>query len=141
MTDGVEFEAVMNGKRVSLRLLAENLDIERKCDTEYHVAYTQLMKKGILPRATLEKKMGELDIWTKGDEKALTAVQSVLAALYVKLEAATTHEEGLTIAQEMGSLRADSLKLIEAKAAVLSNSFEMVWRAAVSDSNTPGSRR
>lgn len=124
MTDGVEFEAVVNGKKVNLRLLAENLDIERKCDTEYHVAYTQLMNKGILPKATLEKKMGELDIWTKSDEKALTDVQITLADLYIKLELADTHEEGLAIAQEMGSLRADSLNLIEAKAAVLSNSCE-----------------
>lgn len=124
MSNGVEFEAVINGKQVNLRLLAENLDIERKCDTEYHIAYTQLMGKGILPRATLEKRMGELDIWTSDDEKALTAVQSVLADLHIKLGAAKTHEEGLTIAQEMGSLRADCLNLIEAKAAVLSNSCE-----------------
>ena len=124
MSNGMEFEAVVNGKQVSLRLLDENLDIERKCDTEYHIAYTQLMKKGILPRATLEKQMGELDIWTESDEKALSAVQSRLADLHVKLEAATTHEEGLAIAQKMGSLRADCLNLIEAKAAVLSNSCE-----------------
>jgi dsRNA-specific ribonuclease len=124
MSDGVDFKALVNGKEVDLRLLVENLDIERKCDMEYHVAYTQLMKKGILPKATLEKQMGELDIWTESDEEGLTKIQSSLAGLHIKLEAATTHEEGLTIAQEMGSLRADCLRLIEAKAAVLSNSCE-----------------
>ena len=50
MNEGMEFEAVVEGKDTKLKILVENLDIERKCDTEYHIAYTQLMKKGILPK-------------------------------------------------------------------------------------------
>lgn len=126
MTDETVFETTINGKTVNCKLIQENLLVERACDTEYHVAYTQLMSKGILPRATLEKKMRQMDIWTKDDEDALTKVQAILADLYVKLESADTHEEGLAIAQEMGSLRADCLNLIEAKAAVLSNSCEQL---------------
>ena len=124
MSDGVEFDSVVEGKEVKLKLIVENLDIERKCDHEYHLAYTQLMKKGILPKATLEREMKECDIWRDSDEEQLTAIQHQLVDLQIKLEAATTHEEGLAIARDMGILRADCLKLVEAKAAVLSNSCE-----------------
>lgn len=124
MNDGVEFNSTIDGKEAKLELMVENLDIERKCDTEYHIAYTQLMKRGILPKATLEKEMKELDIWRDQDEKQLTVIQHQLVDLQIKLEAATTHEEGLTLAKDMGALRADCLKLVEAKAAVLSNSCE-----------------
>ncbi len=129
MSEGVEFDAMVDGKETKIRLLVENLDIERKCDTEYHIAYTQLMKRGILPKATLEKQMEDLDIWTDADEKKLTDIQRQLVDLQIKLEASNTHEEGLVIAQSMGALRADCLRLVEAKAAVLSNSCE-----ALSDS-------
>lgn len=124
MSSGVEFTSVVEGKEVNLKLLTENVDIERKCDTEYHIAYTQLMKRGILPKATLERQMSEMGIWTKSEEDALTTLQHQLVDLQIKLDAATTHEEGLAIAKEMGELRADCLKLVEAKAAVLSNSCE-----------------
>jgi len=124
MSDGVEFDSVVEGKEVKLRLIVENLDIERKCDHEYHLAYTQLMQKGILPKATLERDMKEHDIWRDSDEEQLAEIQRQLVDLQIKLEAATTHEEGLAIAKDMGILRADCLKLVEAKAAVLSNSCE-----------------
>lgn len=124
MTDGVEFDSTIEGKTVKLKLIVENIDIERKCDMEYHIAYTQLMKKGILPKATLEKEMKELDIWRDQDEEQLTTIQRQLVDLQIKLEAATTHEVGLAVAKDMGALRADCLKLVEAKAAVLSNSCE-----------------
>ncbi len=124
MSEGVVFDSKVAGKTVKLKLMTENLDIERKCDTEYHIAYTQLMKRGILPKATLEQQMKELDIWRKRDEEQLTTIQYQLVDLQIKLEAATTHEEGLAIARDMGALRADCLKLVEAKAAVLSNSCE-----------------
>lgn len=124
MNDGMEFEAVVEGKETKLRMLVESLDIERKCDTEYHIAYTQLMKKGILPKATLERDMAALDIWSAKEEEALTTIQEKIVDLHVKLDAATTHEEGLVIAKDMGNLRADCLKLVEAKASVLSNSCE-----------------
>ena len=124
MSDGVEFKSVIDGKDVDLKLLVENVDIERRCDTEYHIAYTQLMQRGILPKATLERQMAELDIWTPKEEERLTALQHQLVDLHIKLEKSNTHEDGLAIAREMGVLRADCLRLIEAKAAVLSNSCE-----------------
>lgn len=124
MNDGMEFESTIDGKDVKLQILVENLDIERKCDTEYHIAFTQLMKRGILPKATLEKEMQQLDIWSPKDEKSLTELQAKLMQLQITLEQATTHEEGLAVARDMGQLRADCLKLVEAKAAVLSNSCE-----------------
>lgn len=124
MSDGVEFESTIDGKVTKFKLLPENVEIERKCDTEYHIAYTQLMKRGILPKATLERQMEGLGIWTKDDEAALTVVQRQLVDLQTKLEKSNTHEEGLAIAKDMGVLRADCLKLVEAKAAVLSNSCE-----------------
>ena len=124
MSNGVEFTSTVEGKEVKLKLLTENVDIERRCDTEYHIAYTQLMKKGILPKATLERQMAEMGIWTKAEEESLTALQTQLVDLQMQLEKANTHEEGLAIAKEMGTLRADCLKLVEAKAAVLSNSCE-----------------
>lgn len=124
MSEGVEFDAMVDGKETKIKLLVENLDIERKCDTEYHIAYTQLMKRGILPKATLEKQMEELEIWTDKDDAQLESLQRQLVELQIQLEASNTHEEGLAIAQNMGVLRADCLKLFEAKAAVLSNSCE-----------------
>ena len=124
MSEGMEFESVVEGKQVKLKILSENLDIQRKCDTQYHIAYTQLMKEGCLPKASLEKEMKELDIWSEKDEESLTALQIKLAELQIKLEAATTYEEGLAYAKEMGEIRADCLRLVEAKAAVLSNSCE-----------------
>ena len=124
MSEGMEFESMVDGKDAKLKMLVENLDIERKCDTEYHIAYTQLMKKGILPKATLERDMKEQDIWRDSDEKALTDLQTKLVDLQIKLEDVKTHEEGLAIARDMGQLRADCLKLVEAKASVLSNSCE-----------------
>jgi len=124
MSDGLEFESVIDGKEVKLKLLVENVDIERKCDTEYHIAYTQLMQKGILPKASLERQMSELGIWTKDMEEQLTKLQRQIVDLQIRLEKTNTHEDGLAIAREMGELRADCLKLIEAKAAVLSNSCE-----------------
>lgn len=124
MSEGLEFKSIVGGKEVGLKLLVENVDIERRCDTEYHIAYTQLMQKGILPKATLEKQMGELGIWGESEEDALSVIQRQLVDLQIQLEKANTHEEGLAIAKEMGELRADCLKLVEAKAAVLSNSCE-----------------
>lgn len=124
MSDGMEFVSRVDGKDVKFKLLAENVDIERKCDTEYHIAYTQLMRRGVLPKATLERQMSELGIWTPKDEEELTALQRQLVDLQLRLEKSNTHEEGLAIAKDMGILRADCLKLIEAKAAVLSNSCE-----------------
>ena len=124
MNEGMEFEAVVEGKDIKLKMLVENLDIERKCDTEYHVAYTQLMKKGILPKATLEREMKDLDIWSVKDEEALTDLQRKIVDLHITLEKSNTHEEGLAVARDMGELRADCLKLVEAKASVLSNSCE-----------------
>lgn len=124
MSEGVEFESMIGGKTIKVKLLVENLDIERKCDTEYHIAYTQLMKRGILPKATLEKQMKELEIWTDGDEETLSKLQTELVGFQLKLEAVTTHEEGLALAQTMGLLRADCLRVVEAKASVLSNSCE-----------------
>jgi hypothetical protein len=126
MSDGMEFESIVDGKTAKFKLLVENVEIERKCDTEYHIAYIQLMKRGILPKATLEREMSELGIWTKEDEETLGVVQRQIVDLQIKLEKSNTHEEGLAIAQEMGVLRSDCLKLIEAKAAVLSNSCEML---------------
>lgn len=124
MSNGAEFKSTIDGKEVDLKLLVENVDIERRCDTEYHIAYTQLMQRGILPKATLEKQMDQLGIWTTKEEDQLMALQSQLVDLHIKLEKSNTHEDGLTIAKDMGELRADCLKLIEAKAAVLSNSCE-----------------
>lgn len=120
----ITFTSVVDGQEVKLKLLDENVEIERKCDTEYHIAYTQLMKRGLMPRASLEKEMAALDIWTGKDEETLTTLQRELVKLQVALEEAKTHEEGLLIAKEMGELRADCLKLVEAKAAVLSSSCE-----------------
>ena len=121
---GVEFDSTINGEKVKLKLAVENLDIERKCDTEYHLAYTELMARGIMPRATLEKRMERQGIWGKEDEERLQELQTALVKLQIDLEALTTHEKGLVIASEMGKLRGECLKLVEVKAAVLSNSCE-----------------
>jgi hypothetical protein len=126
MAEGVEFESTVgeSEEKVKVKLVVENLDIERKCDTEYHIAYTQLLAKGILPRATLEKRMRESEIWTEADEERLNDLQRLLLEAQLKLEAAETHEKGLAVANEMGNLRGECLKLVEVKAAVLSNSCE-----------------
>ena len=124
MTDSVKFESEIEGEKVMLKLVEENIDIERKCDTEYHVAYTQLIEKGIVPRATLEKRMEEYGLWSEKEEKGLANLQTELAVLHLELESATTHEKGLHLAAKMGHLRAECLKLVEVKAAVLSNSCE-----------------
>lgn len=124
MSDGMAFESTINGAKVKLKLLVENLDIERKCDTEYHLAYTELMARGIMPRATLEKRMQEKGIWSPDDEKRLSELQTKLAQLQLDLSFAQTHDKGLVIATEMGKLRAECLRLVEVKAAVLSNSCE-----------------
>jgi hypothetical protein len=121
---GIEFKSVIDGQEVKLRLKEETMDIERKCDAEYHLAYTQLMVKGIMPRATLEKYMLERAIWTSDDEKKLKELQTEIVNLQIKLEQAKTHEQGLTIAKAMGELRGQCLRLVEVKAQVLSNSCE-----------------
>lgn len=148
MVDGVEFESKINDEKVKVKLVVENLNIERKCDTEYHLAYTQLLHKGILPRATLEKRMRELDVWTDKDEESLNAIQRLLLEAQLRLDASETHEKGLAIANEMGNLRADCLRLVEVKAAVLANSCEsladqirrdayIAFATRYSDSNKP----
>lgn len=124
MSEGKEFTSLIEGKDVKLKLLAENVSIQRKCDEEYHIAYTQLIQKGLLPKATLEKKMVELDIWSDEDEKTLEGFQKDLLDLQINLDKAQSHDEGLVIAKEMGEHRSACLKLVEAKAAVLSNSAE-----------------
>lgn len=122
--EGVEFESTVDGSKVKMKLVVENLDIERKCDTEYHIAYTQLLGRGIVPRATLEQRMKETEIWTDKDEERLNDLQRLLLEAQLRLEAAETHEKGLAVANEMGNLRGECLKLVEVKAAVLSNSCE-----------------
>jgi len=121
---GIEFKSTIDGREVNLRLKDETMDIERKCDAEYHLAYTQLMVKGIMPRATLEKFMVEKEIWTSDDEKKLKELQSEIVNLQIKLEQAKTHDEGLSVAKAMGELRGQCLRLVEVKANVLSNSCE-----------------
>jgi len=122
--DGIVFDSEINGEKVTLKLIEENIEIERMCDTEYHIAYTELMARGIKPRATLEKRMHEQGIWNPDDEKKLAELQTELAKLQIDLEDAPTHEKGLAVATQMGNLRAECLKLVEVKAAVLSNSCE-----------------
>jgi len=119
-----EFKSVINGQEVNLKLKEETLDIERKCDAEYHLAYTELMQKGIMPRATLERYMHEKNIWTKQSEDELRDLQSQIIKLQIELEKAETHDKGIEIAKQMGDLRAASLRLVEVKANVLSNSCE-----------------
>ena len=121
---GIEFKSNIDGQEVKLRMKEETMDIERKCDAEYHLAYTQLMVKGIMPRATLEKFMVEKAIWTSDDENKLKELQSEIVKLQIKLEEAKTHDQGLTIAKAMGELRGQCLRLVEVKANVLSNSCE-----------------
>ncbi len=121
---GVDFKSVINGQEVKLMLKEETLDIERKCDAEYHLAYTELMQRGIMPRATLERSMQEKGIWTTEDEKKLRDLQGQIVKLQIDLEGAETHDKGLTIAKAMGDLRAQCLRLVEVKANVLSNSCE-----------------
>ena len=121
---GIEFKSTIDGQEVKLRLKQETMDIERKCDAEYHLAYTQLMVKGIMPRATLEKFMVEKDIWTSDDEKKLKELQHEIVKLQIKLEESKTHDAGLAIAKAMGELRGQCLRLVEVKANVLSNSCE-----------------
>lgn len=121
---GYKFKSVVNSKEVELLIKPENLDTERKCDTEYHVAMTQLLQKGIKPRATLEKIMHEQGIWTEEDEKKLLEFQTTLAELEAKLKDAKTHEDGLGVAREMGQLRSKCLQLVEAKANILASSCE-----------------
>ena len=111
--DGVEFESVIDGKKVRLKLAVENIDTERKCDTEYHLAYTELMARGIMPRATLEKRMTEKGIWSEADEKQLLDFQTELAKLQLDLENSNVHEDGLKLASKMGKLRSECLKLVE----------------------------
>lgn len=120
----MEFESMVNGAKVKLRLKPENLDIERKCDTEYHIAFTELMQRGVLPKATLERLMSEKGIWTEEQEKLLTELQHKLAALQIALDKAETHEKGLSFAKNMGDLRNQCLRLIEVKSAVFVNSCE-----------------
>jgi len=119
-----EFKSVVNGQEVKLKLKEETLDIERKCDTEYHLAYTELMQKGILPKATLEKYMQEKKIWTEDDEKKLKDLQGQMVRLNLDLDASETFDKGIMIAQSMGELRGQCLRLVEVKANVLSNSCE-----------------
>jgi hypothetical protein len=118
------FESTVGEDKVTLKFKDETLDVERKCDLEYHIAYTELIQRGIMPKATLEKMMANKDIWTPKDEDRLEDLQRQLAILHVELEAATTHEKGLGVANQMGLLRAECLTLVEVKAAVLSNSCE-----------------
>ena len=122
MTD--TFKSTIKGEEVTLKFKTETLDIERKCDTEYHIAYTELMQRGIMPKATLEKMMAKQGIWTDVEENRLRELQEQLAQLNKDLEEAETFEKGLSIANDMGMLRAECLNLIEVKAAVLSNSCE-----------------
>lgn len=121
---GVDFKSVVTGQEVKLMLKEETLDIERKCDAEYHLAYTELMQKGIMPRATLERSMQEKGIWTANDEKKLRDLQGQIVKLQIELEGAETHDKGLTVAKSMGELRGQCLRLVEVKANVLSNSCE-----------------
>jgi hypothetical protein len=118
------FESVIGEDKVKLKFADETLDIERKCDVEFHIAYTELMQKGIMPKATLEKMMLNKGIWGEEEDERLDELQKQLAKLHVELESAETHEKGLGIANEMGLLRAECLNLVEVKAAVLSNSCE-----------------
>jgi len=142
------FESTINGDKVTLKFRDETLDVERKCDLEYHIAYTELIQKGIMPKATLEKMMANKDIWTLKDEDRLEDLQRQLATLHIELEAATTHEKGLGVANQMGLLRAECLTLVEVKAAVLSNSCEsladnirrdayLAYATAYADTNKP----
>lgn len=148
MSDGIEFDSTIDGEAVKLRLIQENIDVERKCDTEYHLAYTELMQRGIMPRATLEKRMKERGIWSKDEEDRLMELQTELAKLQIDLENSNTHEKGLRCASDMGHLRAECLKLVEVKAAVLSNSCEsladqirrdayLAYGTVYADSNNP----
>lgn len=122
--DNISFESVINGEKVKLKLRQENVDIERKCDTEYHIAFTELVQKGILPRASLEKIMSDRGIWTKEQQSELEGLQARLVELQTKLAAANTNGEGVSIANEMGDVRGECLKLVEVKSVIFSNSCE-----------------
>lgn len=120
----LEFESVVDKKTVKLKLRNETVDIERKCDTEYHIAYTQLLTKGIHPNAQLEKIMAKQGLWDEDSEKELGHLQKQLVELQIKMAGSNTHEEGLVYAQKMSDLRSACLRMVEVKAAVLSNSCE-----------------
>lgn len=121
---GIDFKSKIGEQEVNLKLKEETVDLQQKCDVEYHLAYTQLMRKGIMPRATLERIMVESGIWGPEDDKKLQEIQAKIVRLQMDLESSKTHDEGLPIAKGMGELRAQCLRFVEAKAAVLSNSCE-----------------
>ncbi len=120
----LQFESVVDKKTVELKLRDETVDIERKCDTEYHIAYTQLLGRGIHPNAQLEKIMEKQGLWDEDSEKELGHLQKQLVELQIKMAGSNTHGEGLVYAQKMSELRSACLKMVEVKAAVLSNSCE-----------------
>ena len=127
------FESTIDGKKVKVKLKPENLETERKSDTEYHLAFTQLMQRGIMPKAALEKMMEDQGVWSTEAEEQLTELQRDLAHMQLELNDAKTHEQGLVIAQKMGLLRAEALRMVEVKAAVLMNSCEALADAVRRD--------
>lgn len=128
-----KFKATIDGKEVEVRLKKETLDIERKCDTEYHIAFTQLLQKGIMPRATLEKMMDQRGVWTKENEKQLDELRDQLAKLEIELHNANTHKEGMIKADAMAEIRAQCIKLVEAKNTVFQSSCESLAEAVRRD--------
>ena len=118
------FESEIDGMKVKLLLKPENMDIERRCDTEYHLAFTELMQRGIMPKAALEKIMSDRGVWTSNQEEKLNDMQRDLAKLQLELDEAKTHDQGLELARQMAEVRAACLTLVEVKAAVLANSCE-----------------
>lgn len=122
----IKFKSKIGDKEVDLKIISENLLIQKKCDEEYHLAYLSLLKRGILPRVTLEKLMDQNEIWTKEHEDMVRDLQVKIIALELKLGASNTRDEGLPVASELADTRRALYKLIEGKTSVLEHCCESI---------------
>lgn len=125
MTD-IKFKSKIGDKEVALKIIPENLLIQKRCDEEYHLAYLSLLKKGILPRVTLERLMAQNEIWTPEHEDMVRNLQLKVVALELKLSASNTKDEGVVVAGELAEARRALYKLIEGKTSVLEHCCESI---------------
>jgi hypothetical protein len=116
-----EFKTKIKDQEVTLKLLEPTVLIQEKCDREYHVAYAQLLRLGVLPRSAMEKIMREHGVWTREHDDELREMQLEILAMEASLD-----EGGIESASKMANLRREMFELVQIKTSVLEHCCESV---------------
>jgi hypothetical protein len=126
MTKSIKFVSKVGEKEIDFLIKPESLEIQRRCDSEYSIAYVQAIQAGVPPRSVLERVLRDQDMWTKADDERMEQLRFAIVNLETQIAEAKTTDEGLPLAVKLGELRGELVEITQLRGEVLNNSAEFM---------------